>query len=72
MAEQDGDLFRVDADSGKVLVNRNVLFDRENISQYIIKVRATDGAISARPNSKGLPNSRKSANYGNTHVSSNI
>lgn len=52
-------LFRVEAQTGVVRVAQDVMFDRENISQYLIKVRATDGAPSARPQANGQPNSRK-------------
>lgn len=52
-------LFRVEAATGVVRVDQDVRFDRENISKYLIKVKATDGAPSARPNANGAPNSRK-------------
>jgi len=39
-------------------VNTDFRFDREKVSQYVVKVKATDGAPSARPQSDGQPNSR--------------
>jgi len=53
-------LFRVDMENGVVglYVNTDFRFDREKVSQYVVKVKATDGAPSARPQSDGQPNSR--------------
>lgn len=56
----DSQYFSVEASTGKVLVQTDRLFDRETQSQYFVKVKATDGAPSARPGARGQPNSRKS------------
>ncbi|XP_067928117.1 neural-cadherin-like [Watersipora subatra] len=55
--EGDSELFRVDPSSGIIRVDKDIIFDRESKSEYIIKVMATDGAPSSRPQAGGNPNS---------------
>lgn len=53
------DWFSVEPDTGIVKVAKDIRFDREKDDYFRIKVRATDGAPSSRPQSGGAPNSRK-------------
>ena len=49
----------MEPDTGIVKVAKDIRFDREKDDYFRIKVRATDGAPSSRPQSGGAPNSRK-------------
>lgn len=49
----------MESSTGKVFVNKDIIFDRENTTEYFIKVKAIDGAPSARPQAGDKPNSRE-------------